>query len=64
MVPFDVPEASLDLLTRFLDNKPFNDYLPPQTPSQVAKSSTINRFFRRRHFSPPKKQSKQQNSIE
>eukprot|EP00029_Vermamoeba_vermiformis_P007661 TRINITY_DN3376_c0_g1_i1.p1 TRINITY_DN3376_c0_g1~~TRINITY_DN3376_c0_g1_i1.p1 ORF type:complete len:514 (+),score=23.84 TRINITY_DN3376_c0_g1_i1:103-1644(+) len=29
MVPYDVPGPSLDMITRFLNNQNFNDYLPP-----------------------------------
>jgi carboxypeptidase D len=49
MVPYDVPEASLDLLNRFLENKPFKDYLPPQTPQTHTDktASSSKRFFPR-----------------
>ncbi len=41
MVPMDVPEASLDLISRFIDGKTFADFTPNYISSKLQKSDWL-----------------------
>jgi hypothetical protein len=50
MVPYDVPQAALDMITRFVNNQNFNDYLPTvnsnvdQHPTNQTRAAMIDKL--------------------